>query len=513
MRRTRVALIVDLVWLAALAAGGASIWLFGLGWLSLSLAALLAVAAICASLLFAAEAERTVQRKLAQLGHAVGAAGGRDLRDGVSVEAIVANLAGRLDRAMQFKAAFSGMSQLALVAAADGEIVGVSRGLAALEPRAVEGAKLDLLFGTGYRAGGIAEEELVNLAGTRHTARHRPAGAGRTVIEFIPAGAYIADDDLDAFASALAGGQTGFRFDAKAVQNSVALRTLSESLESLDLGVSALGRVVAGEALSPAMRRANSGIAPQVRDLSDLIQALTDERDEHLEVREALEHKCEAVLNAIDKYRLVVTTMAETAEGIRTGITVAGSAVQRGRDHTKMARALERQVRDIVGEAAVVAERSNKAAGGVDSTTAEIDKLVAAIEDVSFRTNLLALNAAVEAARAGEKGAGFAVVADEVRQLAQSTQKTARDIRSLVGTSRTQAGAGVAEAETLKNILGGLGGHLENLSNETDMIAGALDEGSGAISRLDTHVTSLEDEASRALTLPARRQHRAVNGG
>ena len=121
MRRTRVALIVDLAWLAALAAGGASIWLFGLAWLSLSLIALLAVAAICASLLFAAEAERTVQRKLAQLGHAVGAAGGRDLRDGVSVEAIVANLAGRLDRATQFKAAFSGMSQLALVAAADGE--------------------------------------------------------------------------------------------------------------------------------------------------------------------------------------------------------------------------------------------------------------------------------------------------------------------------------------------------------------------------------------------------------
>ena len=52
--------------------------------------------------------------------------------------------------------------------------------------------------------------------------------------------------------------------------------------------------------------------------------------------------------------------------------------------------------------------------------------MVAAIEDVSFRTNLLALNAAVEAARAGEKGAGFAVVADEVRMLAQSTQKTAQ---------------------------------------------------------------------------------------
>jgi len=90
--------------------------------------------------------------------------------------------------------------------------------------------------------------------------------------------------------------------------------------------------------------------------------------------------------------------------------------------------------------------------------------------------------------------------------LAQSTQKTAREIRTLVGTSRTQSGTGVAETEALQNILSGLAGHLENLSNETDMIAGALDEGSGAISRLDTHVTSLEDEAARALTLPARRQ-------
>ena len=133
---------------------------------------------------------------------------------------------------------------------------------------------------------------------------------------------------------------------------------------------------------------------------------------------------------------------------------------------------------------------------------------MATIEDVSFRTNLLALNAAVEAARAGDKGAGFAVVAAEVRMLAQSTQKTARDIRSLVGTSRAQSGAGLAQSELLRNILSGLTGHLENLSNETDMIAGALDEGSGAISRLDTHITSIEDEASRALALPARRQQR-----
>ena len=139
--------------------------------------------------------------------------------------------------------------------------------------------------------------------------------------------------------------------------------------------------------------------------------------------------------------------------------------------------------------------------------------MVAAIEDVSFRTNLLALNAAVEAARAGEKGAGFAVVADEVRMLAQLTQKTSRDIRGLVGVSRSHSSVGAQEASGLKNILGDLTRHLENLSNETDMIAGALEEGSGAINRLDTQVTALGDQASRALTLPARRQDKAGTGG
>ena len=45
------------------------------------------------------------------------------------------------------------------------------------------------------------------------------------------------------------------------------------------------------------------------------------------------------------------------------------------------------------------------------------------------------------------------------------------------------------------------------------MIAGALDEGGGAISRLETQVTALGDQASQALTLPARRQSRTGSGG
>src|SRR5690606_28903479 len=159
----------------------------------------------------------------------------------------------------------------------------------------------------------------------------------------------------------------------------------------------------------------------------------------------------------------------------------------------------------LTSDAALAAERARISADGVGIATAEIDKLVTAIEDVSARTNLLALNAAVEAARAGEKGAGFAVVAEEVRVLAQAAQRAVKDIRVVVGGSREQSGASISEAGAIRDILAGLNRHLENLSNETDMIAGALDVGSGAVTRLDGHVEAVGKEAAKALLLPKRK--------
>jgi methyl-accepting chemotaxis protein len=92
----------------------------------------------------------------------------------------------------------------------------------------------------------------------------------------------------------------------------------------------------------------------------------------------------------------------------------------------------------------------------IDTSSAEVAKIVKNIDEIAFQTNILALNAAVEAARAGEAGAGFAVVADEVRSLAQrsaaAAKETAEKIEAAIANSRSGSQCSAKVGESLKQI-------------------------------------------------------------
>jgi methyl-accepting chemotaxis protein len=94
-----------------------------------------------------------------------------------------------------------------------------------------------------------------------------------------------------------------------------------------------------------------------------------------------------------------------------------------------------RDVANSLGAIARASERqeaSVKMVEELDRQAAAIGDVVKAVARIADQTNLLALNAAIEAARAGQHGKGFAVVADEVRTLAETSEKSARDIQELI---------------------------------------------------------------------------------
>lgn len=107
---------------------------------------------------------------------------------------------------------------------------------------------------------------------------------------------------------------------------------------------------------------------------------------------------------------------------------------------------------DAIANVGVAAERQYKSLTEVaelEKQVVDIGEIVKIVARIADQTNLLALNAAIEAARAGRHGKGFGVVADEVRSLAESSEKSAREIQALVAQIQSEVmviskGMGVA---------------------------------------------------------------------
>jgi methyl-accepting chemotaxis protein len=97
-----------------------------------------------------------------------------------------------------------------------------------------------------------------------------------------------------------------------------------------------------------------------------------------------------------------------------------------------------------VGVAAQRQAASVQLVAELEKQAANIGDIIKAVVRIADQTNLLALNAAIEAARAGKHGKGFAVVADEVRTLAETSEKSAKQISDLVGQIQQEV-QGIAE--------------------------------------------------------------------
>ena len=78
---------------------------------------------------------------------------------------------------------------------------------------------------------------------------------------------------------------------------------------------------------------------------------------------------------------------------------------------------------------------------------------------------------------------GFAVVADEVRQLAQLTNRSAKELGKVVRHGREQAETSQDDARSLQTMLGELDGHLRNLRDAADTIVQTLDDSGTTLER------------------------------
>jgi methyl-accepting chemotaxis protein len=268
-----------------------------------------------------------------------------------------------------------------------------------------------------------------------------------------------------------------------------------------------------GPAPLPSQRSKASGIASVSRQqkIEERIGAATEELSggiaEAASAAEELRRSMEQIAAGAEEAASAAQETLAVAANTTAALIQARERSESARRRTDALETLLVETSNQIGSwAGNIKHNGDRQAGTVD-TMAQLSEQAASIGDVtktvshiSDQTNLLALNAAIEAARAGDHGRGFAVVADEVRALAETSEKSARDVQglaaqieaqvdSVASIIKTAAETAIAEAQKSRTVILAL----DDLRKEV----GALAEGSQSIATATLEAESAAREAQK----------------
>ncbi|OJT95237.1 MAG: globin-coupled sensor protein [Rhizobium sp. 63-7] len=225
-------------------------------------------------------------------------------------------------------------------------------------------------------------------------------------------------------------------------------------------------------------------VAGEVPDLySELAETLNSALDEMQAALSSFAERSEAAEAAVgclagDAGTLVGHAARQSQQLLGTANLLGGIAarVRESVGYTKSAEQIAVATRSAAEDSGNVVGKAISAMADIETSASQIGEIIGVIDEIAFQTNLLALNAGIEAARAGDSGRGFAVVAQEVRALAQRSADAAREIKTLVGGTKSQVEAGVQMVGRTQDAIGNIVRQVTDINAAISDIARSTEE-------------------------------------
>lgn len=185
------------------------------------------------------------------------------------------------------------------------------------------------------------------------------------------------------------------------------------------------------------------------------------------------------------------TEQAASVEELSASIQEISQRVQQNAQNAKDADALASGMGGKIESSSAEMQQMMAAMTEIKDSSGKIGKIIKAVEEIAFQTNILALNAAVEAAHAGSAGRGFAVVADEVRSLAGKSAKAAKDTAALIQNSTASVEKGTQIADSAAKSMKAVVDDAQKVVGLVKQISGSSQEQATSIEQINQGVEQI----------------------